>query len=150
MVKYHTGNISFTLKVILEALKVGLVCVYICRQWSVFPNNSDKIYFIKPKIVLPYHIKSIFDTPYFRSLGLQDLIPTGRIQIRVGSLFLASFYYMLIWTGPTFILYQTYILSNIFAQCNTIYHTTYHSIFSPVCRFARVSSLEVKYNKSRM
>ena len=36
--------------------------------------------------------------------------------------------------------------SYIFEQHHTIYHTTYQSIFSRVCRFARILSLEVKYD----
>ena len=47
--------------------------------------------------------------------------------------------------GPTYILYQIYVHSYIFGQRYTIYHTTY-LIFSSVCRFAGVSSLEMKYD----
>ena len=47
--------------------------------------------------------------------------------------------------GLTYILYQIYIHSYIFGQRYTMCHTTY-LIFSSACRFAGVSSLEMKYD----
>ena len=49
----------------------------------------------------------------------KDLIQSGRILIRLVSLSLVSFYYMLVGTSWAYVLYETYILLYIFARCHT-------------------------------
>lgn len=51
----------------------------------------------------------------------KDMIQSGRILIRLVSLSVVSFYYMLVGTRRTYVLYETYILLYIFARCHTAY-----------------------------
>ena len=68
----------------------------------------------------------------------KDLIQSGRIQIRVASLFLVSFRHLSVLSiGPTYILYQ-YISS--------FRGALYHIVFSPIQSGLVFSSFEVKYD----
>ena len=53
-------NTLFQRHTLFDVLKVELVCLYICRQLSVFPKNSIRIYPIKLKIDMLYYMNNTF------------------------------------------------------------------------------------------
>ena len=48
-----------------DVQKFELVCLYICRQLSVLQVNSVRIFPMKLKICMVYHINNIFRIRYF-------------------------------------------------------------------------------------
>ena len=53
-----------------DVQKVELVCLYTCRQLSVFPNNSVRICLIRLKISMLYQINNTFRNTVFRYVSL--------------------------------------------------------------------------------
>ena len=54
---------------------------YICRQYTVFPNNSGRIRSIKLEIVILYHIKNTFtSTHQFLDICLWDIKVSMQIR----------------------------------------------------------------------